>query len=313
MILPQITVIGSLNKDLITRTTRIPAAGETLRSESFSTGSGGKGANQAVACARFSKHDRHSKGEVVVHMVGAVGDDSFGVDLVDGLHHDGITTDGVRTISRTTTGVSVIIVEEDTGENRILFSPGANDSLKPEQLEALSTSHPNLVVLQVEVPLSIVLQALKVAKENGIDVLLNPAPACEMPDDAYPAITHLVMNETEAATLSKIPGDDWERVARKFTDLGVRNVIITLGGEGVFYATGDQMGRVPAESVKVVDTTAAGDTFVGAYAVSVVSQDYTGEYPGIEEAVRKANKAAAMTVQKHGAQDAIPYLGEVLQ
>ena len=309
--LPQITVIGSLNKDLVTRTTRIPAAGETLTSESFSTGSGGKGANQAVACARLSRHDRNAKSDVRVSMIGAVGDDSFGVDLIDGLHRDNIDTTGVQTLSHQSTGVSIIIVETETGENRILFSPGANRFFRPEQLEVLSSSHPNLIVLQLEIPLNIVLQALRAAKENGIDVLLNPAPAMEMPDEAYPAITHLVLNETEASTLSKMPGNDWERVARKFQDLGVRNVIITLGGEGVFYATGDQTGHIRAEAVEVVDTTAAGDTFVGAYAISVVSQDPGGNYMGVEEAVRRANKAAAMTVQKHGAQDAIPYMGEV--
>ena len=309
--LPQITVIGSLNKDFVTRTSRIPAAGETLTSESFSTGSGGKGANQAVACARISRHDRNAKSDVRVNMIGAVGDDSFGVDLIDGLHRDNIDTTGVQTRSHVSTGVSVIIVEAETGENRILFSPGANSFFKPEQLEILSSDHPNLIILQLEIPLNIVLQALRTAKQNGIDVLLNPAPAMEMPDEAYPAITHLVLNETEATTLSKMPGNDWERVARKFQDLGVRNVIITLGGEGVFYATGDQTGHVRAEPVEVIDTTAAGDTFVGAFAVSVVSQDPSGEYMGVEEAVRKANKAAAMTVQKHGAQDAIPYMGEV--
>ena len=309
---PQITVIGSLNKDLITRTSRVPAAGETLRSESFSTGSGGKGANQAVACARLSRHDLHSKGDVAVYIIGAVGDDSFGADLLDGLRRDDINTDGVQIMSHTKTGVSVIIVEEDTGENRILFSPGANNLLEPEQLALFSTSHPNLVVLQLEIPLERVLQALKIAKKNGIDILLNPAPALELPDEAYPAITHLIMNETEAATLSRISSNDWKSVARKFQDLGVRNVIITLGGDGVFYATGDQTGYIPAEPVKVIDTTAAGDTFVGAYAVSVVSRDPTGQYIGIKEAVCRANKAAGMTVQKPGAQDAIPYKGEVL-
>ena len=175
----------------------------------------------------------------------------------------------------------------------------------------LSANHPSLIVLQLEIPLTTVLEALKVAKQNGIDVLLNPAPAIELPDEAYRAITHLVMNETEAAVLSKTPGNDWEIVSRRFQELGVRNVIITLGGEGVFYATEDRTGRIPAEKVKAVDTTAAGDTFVGAYAVSIVKQAIEGEYMGIEEAVRRANTAAAMTVQKHGAQDAIPYMGEV--
>ena len=310
--LPQITVIGSLNKDLVTRTSRIPSAGETLTSESFATGSGGKGANQAVACARLGKHDVHSNGKVLVRMMGAVGDDTFGVDLIDGLHRDGINTDAVQTLSHMKTGVSVIIVEEETGENRILFSPGANYFIDPGHLnQVLVSEPPDLIVLQLEVRLSLVIAALKLAKDHSIDVLLNPAPALELPDEAYPAISHLIMNETEAASLSKTPGNDWEQIARKFHDLGVRNVIITLGSEGVFYSTGDQTGHIAAERVKVVDTTAAGDTFVGAYAVSVVSQTHNESHKDIEDAVQKANKAAAMTVQKHGAQEAIPYNGDL--
>lgn len=310
--LPQISVIGSLNKDLVTRTSRIPSAGETLTSESFATGSGGKGANQAVACARLGKHDVHSSGKVMVRMIGAVGDDAFGVDLVDGLHRDGINTDGVQILSHRKTGVSVIIVEEETGENRILFSPGANYSIEPGHLnQVLVPGPPDLIVLQLEIRLSLVLAALELAKDHSIDVLLNPAPALELPDEVYPAITHLIMNETEAPILSKIPGTDWEHVARKFHDLGVKNVIITLGSEGVFYSTGVQTGHIAAERVKVIDTTAAGDTFVGAYAVSLVSQTPNENRKDIEEAVRKANKAAAMTVQKHGAQEAIPYNGDL--
>lgn len=310
---PLITVVGSLNKDLITRTSRVPGAGETLTSESFATGSGGKGANQAVACARLSKHDIHSPPKVSINMVGAVGDDSFATELIGDLEQDDINIDAVQTIKNMNTGVSVIIVEEQSGENRILFSPGANYSLESDHvLEVLEgPDRPNLVVLQLEIRLELVLRILEFAKNHGINVLLNPAPALELPETAYPAISHLVMNETEAATLSGKSGNDWEAVARKFHDLGVKNVIITLGGEGVFYASGDQRGHVPGEKVKVVDTTAAGDTFVGAYAVSVVSQTADRDNVDIEQAVRGANKAAAMTVQKKGAQEAIPYLDEL--
>ena len=310
---PLITVVGSLNKDLVTRTSRVPGAGETLTSESFATGSGGKGANQAVACARLSKHDIHAPGKVSIHMIGAVGDDSFANELISDLQQDGINTDAVQTVKGMNTGVSVIIVEEQTGENRILFSPGANYSLEIDHvLHVLKgPNRPHLVVLQLEIRLELVLEVLEFTKNHGIDVLLNPAPALELPETAYPAISHLVLNETEAATLSGESGDDWEGVARKFQDLGVKNVIITLGGKGVFYASADQKGHVPGEKVEVVDTTAAGDTFVGAYAVSVVSQTADRDNVDIEQAVRGANKAAAMTVQKKGAQEAIPYLGEL--
>lgn len=306
-----ITVIGSLNKDLVTRTSRVPAAGETLTANSFFTGSGGKGANQAVACARLSRHDARSKGDVEVRMIGCVGLDSFGQELIEGLNNDGINTTGVLLLEGQTTGVSVVIVEEDTGENRIMFSPGANYSLNPEQFIELPSPVPDLIVLQMEIPLATILQVLEIARKHAVDVLLNPAPAVELPDAAYQAITHLVLNETEAALLSQRSDSNYTKIASRFHDLGVKNVVITLGAEGAFLSTTDEHRRVAAERVKVVDTTAAGDTFVGAYAVSVARATRTGQRPNIAEAVRRATKAAALTVQKPGAQSAIPFMGEV--
>ena len=310
MSLPLITVIGSLNKDLITRISRVPEAGETLTANSFSTGSGGKGANQAVACARLSKHNAKATADVRVRMIGCVGFDSFGQELIEGLKDDGIDTSGVEYLDGVMTGVSAIVVEEDTGENRIMFSPGANYELTPERFVDLPAPLPDLIVLQMEIPLETILQVLEISRKHAVDVLLNPAPALELPDAAYNAITHLVLNETEAALLSQISDSDWEKVAQKFLSLGVKNVVITLGSEGAFFATGEGSGQVSGDSVKAVDTTGAGDTFVGAYAVSVVKATKTGQNPDISEAVRRANKAAALTVQKPGAQSAIPFMGE---
>lgn len=311
MPLPLITVIGSLNKDLITRTSRVPDAGETLTANSFSTGSGGKGANQAVACARLSRYNATAREEVQVRLIGCVGFDSFGQELVEGLKDDGIDTSGVVFVDEVMTGVSVIVVEEESGENRIMFSPGANYELTPERFIDLPAPLPDLIVLQMEIPLETILQVLEIARKHAVDVLLNPAPALELPNAAYNAITHLVLNETEAALLSQIQGSDWEKVAQKFLSLGVNNVVITLGSEGAFFATSEGSGQVPGDSVKAVDTTGAGDTFVGAYAVSVVKATKTGQNPDIAEAVRRANKAAAFTVQKPGAQDAIPFTSEI--
>lgn len=306
-----ITVIGSLNKDLVTRLTRIPSAGETITANSFSTGSGGKGANQAVACARLSKYDTRSKADVHVRMIGCVGFDSFGQELIDGLNNDGVDTTGVELLEGEITGVSVIVVEEDTGENRIMFSPGANYSLTPERFIELPLPTPDLIVLQMEIPLETVLQVLEIARKHAVDVLLNPAPALELPQAAYQAITHLVLNETEAALLSQSSSTDWGSIATKFRSDGVKNVVITLGAEGAFFATSEQSGRVSADKVQVVDTTGAGDTFVGAYAVSVAKATKTGQRPDISEAVRRASKAAAFTVQKPGAQSAIPFMAEM--
>lgn len=307
----RITVIGSLNKDLITRTSRVPNPGETITANSFSTGSGGKGANQAVACARLSRHDARAKGDVEVRMIGCVGLDSFGQDLIQGLNADKIDTSGVDQLEKETTGVSVIAVEEDTGENRIMFTPGANYSLTPERFIDLPMPTPDLILLQMEIPLETILQILEISRKHAVDVMLNPSPAIELPDAAYSAITHLVVNETEAAIMSQRSEPDWEKIAKHFHDLGVQNVVITLGVEGAFFSTRDERQRVPAEKVKVVDTTGAGDTFVGAYAVSVARATKAGQRPDIAAAVKRATRAAAFAVQKHGAQSAIPFAGQV--
>ncbi|KAL9007291.1 MAG: hypothetical protein Q9173_007385, partial [Seirophora scorigena] len=317
---PTITVIGSLNTDLITRTPRLPLPGETLSATSFSTGCGGKGCNQAVACARLSSSRPSSPGSSSVHapsapplinirMVGAIGDDEFGDTLLQGLKRNGVDASGVSVVPGKRTGVAVIVVEEATGENRILLTPGANYCVTPASLQLpeeawLSVSeeeeeeeegNPALVVLQLEIPLSTVVHVVQRARRKGVPVLLNPAPAPvqEMPTDVYAGLEHLILNETEARALSSRlsssspsplappPRDDhdddddaafMDTVAARFHALGVTNVVLTLGARGVFFSTegGASSGFVPAEKVDaVVDTTAAGDTFVGAYAVAV--------------------------------------------
>ena len=173
-----ITIIGSLNTDLVTVTPRVPSGGETLTATSFSTGPGGKGANQAVACCRLS---RPSPGrpfpfpDVFVRMVGAVGADEFGPRLISGMKADGIDVSGIREVEGETTGVAVIIVEEASGENRILLNPGANHTLHPSNFtspSSLGISLPHLIILQLEIPLETVLQILKTAKEARVPVLL---------------------------------------------------------------------------------------------------------------------------------------------
>ncbi|KAI9846315.1 MAG: hypothetical protein M1837_004168 [Sclerophora amabilis] len=333
-----ITIIGSLNTDLVTRTSRVPSAGETLIAQSFDTGSGGKGANQAVACARLSRtkasvvqnkkrklgsddegssverSKASSAEDVVVKMVGAVGDDVFGRPLVAGLEEDGIDVSGVRVSESTSTGVACIIVDETTGDNRILVTPGANYLLRPEQFRDLPPPLPALFVLQLEIPLDTVLEILQLASSNEVAVLLNPAPATELPDEAYKAITHLIVNKSEAAILSGIAEEEVvdERIdslAADFIRRGVQNVVITLGGQGAFFKQqGGTTGRCAAEKVDVVDTTAAGDTFAGAYAIEAAKA--TGGEFMIDEAVQRASKAAAYTVQRKGAQSAIPWLNE---
>jgi len=326
-----ITVIGSLNTDLVTVTPRVPGGGETLTASSFSTGPGGKGANQAVACGRLSRSkplegSPTPSSDVLVNMIGAVGADEFGPSLISSLQDSSINTSSIRTISGQTTGVAVILVEETTGENRILLNPGANHSLQPSDFltaASLGDPLPDLLVLQLEIPLETVLQILKTAKEAGVHVLLNPAPAVPLPDSAYPSITHLIVNESEGAILTGRRIDEveeenfnWNLVSDEFIKKGVSNVIVTLGSKGAFFATKNgHSGHVPAEIVKkVVDTTAAGDTFVGAYAVEVLRwgrEELEGKFKAMENAVKWACTAAARTVEKQGAQSAIPWANEV--
>jgi ribokinase len=220
-----------------------------------------------------------------------------------------------------TTGVAVILVEESSGENRILLSPGANHTLHASDfisVSSLGAPKPDLVIMQLEIPLPTVLQILKTAAEAGVDVLLNPAPALELPQEAYAAITHLVVNESEAAILTgrklqdvERDGFEWGVLTEEFLRRGVKNVVVTLGAKGAFFASEGQKGRhFKTEKVeKVVDTTAAGDTFVGAYAVNVVRK---GPGKGVsEEDVKLACRAAGRTVEKKGAQIAIPWADEV--
>lgn len=320
-----ITVIGSLNTDLVTVTDRVPQGGETLTSKSFSTGSGGKGANQGVAAARTSRSNPKNSSnpealhsDVAVRFIGAVGADPFGPTIVAGMKADGLDVTRIKILEGQTTGVAVIIVEEATGENRILFNPGANFTLRPEdftKIEDLGTPKPDLVILQLEIPLDTVLTIIELCKAANVAVLLNPAPAVPLPDTVLSGLEHLIVNETEAAILSGRSVDavnaedfDWGVVTDEFLNKGAKNIVVTLGGKGSYYSSATGKGSLlRANKVKVVDTTCAGDTFVGAYgSLYVKALESEGGWD-LKEAVRKSSKASELTVQRKGAQDAIPW------
>ncbi|KAI1175347.1 Ribokinase-like protein [Nemania sp. FL0916] len=339
--IPVITVLGSLNIDLVSYVSHHPLPGETMTANSFAVSPGGKGANQAVACAKLSRSrsqsgdqnqnkdedlDPHAaSASAHIRMLGAVGADSYGTLLTSNLSSHGVDVTGVSSSPALKTGIAIIVVDEPTGQNRIILSPEANHSLQPGNFTTtLPAPRPDLLIMQLEIPLSTVLAALRAAREAKVPVLLNPAPAQPLPEDAYDGLAHLVVNETEAAVLGGVSESELatsrerlEDVARGFVGRGVRNVIITLGERGVFYAyktgNGAETGFVSAEKAKVVDTTAAGDTFVGQYALDVVGADGGGSSRfDIHAAVRKANRAAAKTVEKLGAQDSIPWRDELL-
>ncbi|KAH8205515.1 hypothetical protein TruAng_000221 [Truncatella angustata] len=319
---PVITVLGSLNIDLVSYVPHHPQPGETLTANAFAVSPGGKGANQAVACAKLSRSKTSptdpQNETAQVRMLGAVGSDTYGDILRKNLSDHGVDASGVSTPEGLKTGVAIIVVDEPTGQNRIIVSPEANHSLLPGQFTTLPGPRPDLLIMQLEIPIPTVLQALKAAREAGVDVLLNPAPAVALPDDALQGLAHLVVNETEASILGGVPESELDteeglaKVSKAFLAKGVRNVLITLGGRGVFYLNDKgESGLLPAEKAKVVDTTAAGDTFVGSYAVEVVIAKARGEDCDIAAAVRKSNKAAAKTVEKLGASVSIPWRDEL--
>ncbi|KAF2095882.1 Ribokinase-like protein [Rhizodiscina lignyota] len=339
--IPHIAVIGSLNVDLVTRTPRVPAAGETLTASSFALGFGGKGANQASACSRLSrpKLPKSSKAKppsAKVSMVGAVGDDQFSQGMLDSLKEDGVDVSEVRIAKGKSTGTATILVEEATGENRILFTPGANGVF--EEKDNLIPKDVDVVLFQMEIPLKTVLHNIEVAKAQGVQVILNPAPALPIPISIYPSIDHLIVNSSEALILSSSlenPEDAQQQLdslSAPLLDAGVPNLIITLGSRGCYYHTllrfsSGQPGRlIPASPVeKVVDTTGAGDAFVGAYAVKVAeglrkreNVEVEGEGRGwvsrgvsVDEAVAWASRVAAKSVEREGARGGVPWGDEV--
>lgn len=309
----QITILGSLNIDLVSYLPHHPAPGETLQASHSITTPGGKGANQALACSKLSRSSTCSSSALQINMLGAVGDDPHGTTLLASLRTHRINTQGVRIQHGQSTGLAIILVDEPTGQNRIVLSPQANHSLLPADVAETFTPKPDLLIMQLEIRLDTVLQALSTANSQHIPVLLNAAPGKALPPWAYEGLAHLVVNETEAAILSGRHEKDLdceeglEAVAEVFLGRGVRNVVITLGGRGVFYATRASRALVAAEKTRVVDTTAAGDTFVGSYALAVAR----GGNFDIDAAVRAANRAAAVTVSRRGAQVSIPWVDEL--
>ncbi|WP_433766690.1 ribokinase [Pseudomonas putida] len=296
----KVVVIGSLNMDLVTRASRLPRGGETLIGQSFATVSGGKGANQAVAAARLGAQ---------VSMVGCVGSDAYGAQLRAALMAEQIDCQAVSTVDGSS-GVALIVVD-DNSQNAIVIVAGANGELTPALIgcfdSVLQTA--DVIICQLEVPDATVGHALKRGRELGKTVILNPAPASgPLPAHWYANIDYLIPNESEASALSGLPVDSRETAetaATRLIELGAGKVIITLGAQGAVLADGKRFEHFPAPIVKAVDTTAAGDTFVGGFAAALASGKSEAE------AIRFGQVAAAMSVTRAGAQPSIPTLSEV--
>ena len=301
-----IVVIGSINMDLVLRVPRMPLPGETLTGGAFRTIPGGKGANQAVACARLS--GKVAAGGQQVAMIGCVGDDAFGATLRAALVGDGIIDSHITTLPGVASGIASILVD-DNGQNSIVIAGGANDLLSPAHIDAAKEliEQADIVVLQLETPMDTVVHAIKLARSLGKTVVLNPAPAASLPAGVLELVDYLIPNEIEAAMLAGVSPDgaDVQALAAALQKLGSDNVIITLGSKGVHAALYGGDFTFPAEVVQAVDTTAAGDTFIGGFVAGLAS--------GMDEAeaIQQGQRAAAWSVTKPGAQTSIPHLHEL--
>lgn len=298
---PRITVVGSVNMDLVFRVPRMPAVGETLHGHEFRQIPGGKGANQAVAAARQGAN---------VSFVGAVGDDGFGSTSRQGLADEGIELQHLATIPATATGVAGILVS-DSGDNSIVLAAGANACVGVAQVEAAEAAiaAARYLLCQLETPLESVTAAIALARRHGSGVILNPAPAQPLEDSLLQQVDYLVVNETEAAQLSGLPvtdADSARLASQKLLQRGAGTVLLTMGGDGALITTPAGSALIPAVRVEVVDTTAAGDTFTGAFAVALANGQ------SATDAVREAQYAAALAVTKLGAQTSIPRRADVL-
>lgn len=294
----KVAVIGSINMDIVNQVEEFPLPGETIHGHGTTYQPGGKGGNQAVAASLAGNG---------ALMIGAVGDDAFGGTLTESLRSRGVDTAGVF-VKAGSSGLAFITVSA-AGENTIVLSAGSNGKLAPADVAAEALEGVGIVLLQNEIPAEVNMRALRLCAELGIAVCYNPAPAAMLPDEALPLIDTLVVNETEAQIVSGLPvggAEEAERAARALQAAGVSRVIVTLGGQGAVAL--DREGavhRVPAFKVSPVDTTAAGDTFIGAFAAA------SAEGLAMPEALRFAAAAAAISVTRAGAQSSIPAKAEI--
>jgi ribokinase len=287
-----ILVIGSLNADLVVRAPHFPQPGETISGGDLRIIPGGKGANQAVAAARQGAN---------VAMLGRVGQDSFGPFLLESLKSDLVDISHVH-LDASATGTAIIVVDAN-GQNSIVLSAGANGKVSPADVDNASALRPGLILLQLEIPIPTVLHAARRARQNESLVILNPAPAQSLPDELISLADFVIPNETELSLLSGIEVRDIssaEKAARVLLDRGARNVIVTLGSKGALVISGKQVTRVASYKVDVVDTTAAGDAFIGGFA-SVMLRRLE-----IVDAVKYANACGALAATKFGAQPSLP-------
>jgi ribokinase len=294
----QAAVVGSINMDLILNMKKVPETGENVLGTSYGYANGGKGANQAVAAA---------KQNVITHLIGNVGNDIFGKDLINNLTTYKVDTTYLGKLDNTPTGVAMIIIHNN--DNRIILDGGANHKVAYAQIdEALDAAEENdIFITQLENNIDAVMYGLKKAKENNMITIFNPAPAKILDSEIYSYIDYLILNETECEILSGLYPKDDHTINEVYSKLGVKNLIITLGSKGSLLVKENEIVKINPNKVNAVDTTAAGDTYVGVFA----SQLLKGENE--IDALNYASIASSLTCLKEGAQQSIPYEKEVLE
>lgn len=297
----KILVVGSSNTDMVIKTHHFPSPGETILGGRFLMNAGGKGANQAVAAARLAG---------AVTFVGKIGNDIFGKQAVQQLENEGINVDFVSVDPENPSGVALITVDHK-GENSIVVASGSNGTLSPADFDkALAKlDESEFVLMQLEIPIATVEYIAQIAAQKQKKVILNPAPAAELPDELLQNLYIITPNETEAELLTQVKVTDEQsalKAAEALHKKGVEIVIITMGAAGAFLLNNGKSELIKAEEVEAVDTTAAGDTFNGALVVAL------SEGKTIQESIVFANKAAAISVTRIGAQASVPYRKEIL-
>lgn len=283
----KILVIGSINKDLVITTPRFPKEGETILGNNFATSNGGKGANQACAIGKLGGN---------VAMLGAIGNDNFGKDLSNALYSNDVNIDNLLIKDNVSTGIAVITVTDD-GANHIIVAQGANALITKDDIKEKLISSFDIIVMQLEIPLEIAKYSASVAKKLGKTIVLNPSPAVKLDKDFLSCVDILIPNETE---IDIIGGVDY------VLECGVKNIILTLGADGCDLITKKERKHFDAYNVDVIDTTAAGDSFLGGV-VRMIADNKT-----VEEAIEFATKVSNITVTRKGAIDSIPTYNEVI-
>lgn len=292
----QFLVIGSMNMDLVVETNKYPIGGETVRGKSFHQIPGGKGANQACAIGRLGGD---------VSFIGACGKDEYGNILINNMKDAGVNVDNIERVDKST-GIASITIEKN-GENRIIIIPGANAYLTPSVIKKneMLIKKASIIILQLEIPLETVFEAIKFANKYNKEIILDPAPACDLPNEIYKKIDYILPNESELDILVPNKKHDSNKKVKTLLDLGVKNVILTQGEKGVTFYSENIKKHIKAKKIKVVDTTAAGDAFVGGLAKRLNSNN------NLEKAIEYANFVAGLSVTKIGAQSSLPTYCEV--